>query len=489
MSTDAADVRFAARSKPSLYYGGYVMNDVIRRWLSAVGPAALVCSVLSFGTGCGALQAAANPKVAWAVSDPAPMSVVVRRADVAEKTAEEVDRLMTDSPANDASEWLAQVTPEQESAAKTFEEIRAHDDLYAGGARVVAAEYWARALRSAPSKAEPGAPATPGDEPAEKAAEPAAVAAKEANSTDLKAKAAKNGAPKGALSETAEKDDAQSKTAPLEADRAAPAAEPTVAPKYPSLLAAIDGSLAASWSKVMEKKKAMGVAKGQIKVLEAENDDKGTAPATKTANKAKIKELEKQADALEDEAKKLAKEFVPQAKAAAQKASPETREKLGAILVQLRQAVDDASIANGAAAVRYPMAATSLLDSAKQMATVYVADVIEEKTGKRPSTQGIQPGVTLEGGKVQVTLNGLSQSDMGSLDAGELTTEVASRTTGWVKRAMGLLGTVAATKAMLAFEDDVLAALLDGFSASGWKAPAAALVPDAPAAAGAQPRS
>ncbi|NVL73176.1 hypothetical protein HWN77_26820, partial [Escherichia coli] len=97
-----------------------------------------------------------------------------------------------------------------------------------------------------------------------------------------------------------------------------------------------------------------------------------------------------------------------------------------------------------AAAVRYPMAATSLLDSAKQMASVYVADVIEEKTGKRPSTAGLTPGVTLEGGKVAITLNGLSQADMGKLSMGDLTTEVASRTTKWVGRAMGLLGTIAA---------------------------------------------
>jgi hypothetical protein len=131
--------------------------------------------------------------------------------------------------------------------------------------------------------------------------------------------------------------------------------------------------------------------------------------------------------------------------------------------------------------VRFPLAATTIIDSTKQMVSVYVADVIEEQTGKRPSTQGLQPGVTMEDGKVQVTLNGLSQSDMGKLSMGELASEVASRTGKWVKHTAGLYGTIASTKEILSFEDDVLDALLDGFKAGGWAAPAPASIPDAPA--------
>jgi hypothetical protein len=51
-------------------------------------------AALSVGTGCGALGALANPKAAWAIQEPAPMSVVVRRAEVAHATAQEVDRLL-----------------------------------------------------------------------------------------------------------------------------------------------------------------------------------------------------------------------------------------------------------------------------------------------------------------------------------------------------------------------------------------------------------
>lgn len=450
------------------------MKKTFGRWLDAVGSTALLCGVLAFGTGCGALKAAANPKVAWALNDPAPMSVVVRRADVAEQTAKEVDTVLTDTPANDDSAWIAKVAPDKDAATKQMTDLKAHD-LYAGGARVVAAEVWAKSLKSVEQSAK--APAATAAQPAQPAPEPAPapkVAAK-----DVKAEG------KG-------KGNKKAKVADAPAEPVAPAPAPAPAPaasKYPSLLAAIDKDLGGEWSKVMEKKKAIGDVKGQIAVLEAANDDKGTPDAQKTENKAKISELEKQIDSLDDEAQKLAKAFVPKAKAAAQKAPADVRDRIGPALVNLRQAVDDANIANGAAAVRYPMAATSLLDSAQQMAKIYVADVIEEKTGKRPSTQGIQPGVTLDGGKVGVTLNGLSQSDMGKIDAGELTSEVAARTTKWVKHAMGLLGTIASTKEVLELEDDVLGALIDGFSSAGWKAPAAATIPEAPAGPAGPPRS
>lgn len=478
------------------------MKDVTVRWLQSIGTAALFGTLLATSTGCGAIAAAANPKVAWAISDPAPMSVVVRRADVAEKTAQQVDRVMTDTPANDDSPWLASVAPQKDDATKSLAEIRQHA-LYAPGgpgqgARVVPAEVWAKSLAQIETKAKPGAkapaPLVPGAapelaEPVAKAAEPAA-----------KGKGAKKAGKPGSLAKNDLKGDKKgSKKAPL-ADKAAPALEPDPAPaatvqvatpvasKYPSLLAAISPDLGAAWAEIMEKKKAMGELKTQIAAEETALDAKDITEADKKAHKKTIEGLEKQVAKIEKDTDKLTDDFVPKAKAAATKAPADVRERFGTVLVNLRQAVDDAKTANGAAAVRYPMAATSLLDSAKQMASVYVADVIEEKTGKRPSTAGLTPGVTLEGGKVAITLNGLSQADMGKLSMGDLTTEVASRTTKWVGRAMGLLGTIAATSDMLSFENDVLNAVLDGFSSAGWKAPAPATIPDAPAAtAGAAP--
>jgi hypothetical protein len=528
------------------------------RWLEAVGIPAFVCAVLFFGTGCGALKAAANPKVAWAMNDPAPMSVVVRRADVAEKTAQNVDRLMTETPVNDDSPWLAKVAPDKEAATKDMTELQAHDLYNPPGAKIVAAEVWAKELASlekkdakaaaaqpapqAPSKdgkdtkdsspaskeatakddkAEPVAAADPEPTPEPKGkgkgkgkGKAKAKAPKVADATPVKKKGgkggkkAKGGAPeadttstttasndakpteKAADAKSVKSGDPVSTTTTTNANVPANGAAPATNAKYTSILAAIGADLGAEWAKVMEKKKAMGDVKGQIAVLESANDAKGISDADKKANKDKIAQLEKQLSGLEKEAKQLQTDFIPKAKAAAAKAPADVRDHFGPTLVNLRQAIDDANVSNSAAMIRYPMAASTLVDSAQTMAKIYVADVIEEQTGKRPSTQGLQPGVTMEGGDVKVTLNGLSSSDMGKISMGDLTAEVAKRTTAWTKRALGLVGTISATKEILDFEDDVLKNLLEGFTSAGWKAPAPTTIPEpAPAAAGGQPRA
>ena len=476
------------------------MKDVIVRWAQTIGVTAFLATVVATGTGCGAISAAANPKVAWALQDPAPMSIVVRRADVAEKTALQVDRVMTDTPTNDDSAWLAKVGPQKEESTATLAEIRGHQ-LYApgsagAGARVVAAEVWARSLakiepKSISSAKATGAPAAPAAPSAPAASEPAEPVAKTASPEANGKKGAKKKPGSLAKNDKAEKADKKNSKA-AEPSPAAPAASvaslSASSAKYPSLLAAVDKELGTAWGEVMEKKKAMGTLKAQIATLEAANDAKGISDSDKKGNKTTIEGLEKQVSMMEKEADKLAEAFIPKAKAAATKAAPEVREKFGTVLVNLRQAVDDAKTSNGAAAVRYPMAATTLVDSTKAMAAVFVADVIEEKTGKRPSMAGFQPGVTMEGGKVAITLNGLSASDMGKISMGELTAEVATRTTKWVGHAAGLLGTISATKDMLQFEDDVLAALIDGFKAGGWNPPQATTIPDAPVGgAGAAP--
>lgn len=151
------------------------------------------------------------------------------------------------------------------------------------------------------------------------------------------------------------------------------------------------------------------------------------------------------------------------------------------MLVNLRQAIDDANIANGAAAVRYPLAIPSLPDSTKAMVPVFVADIVEEQTGKRPSLQGFQPGVSLDGGSVKLTLNGLSQDNLGKLSVGQVTGQTLDRTQAWVGRALGLLGTVGATKDTLDFQADLVDAILSGMKASGYAAPAPPVLPEAPA--------
>ena len=489
------------------------MKDVTVRWVQSIGTTALFGTLLATSTGCGVISAAANPKVAWALKDPAPMSVVVRRADVAEQTAQQVDRVMTDTPANDDSTWLGNVGPAKDDATKTLADLRQHQLYAAGGpgagSRIVPAEVWAKSLASIEPKAVPGAKAAPA---APAAAAPAAAASAADAPADPVAKSAdpavkngkgKNGKKKpGAIAKNDKATNKKgSKNAPIadkpaaaavDADATpAPAAAPApatvnvatpIASKYPSLLAAINPDLGTAWAEIMEQRKALGDIKTQIAAEETALDEKGISDSDKSAHKKTIEGLEKQQDKIEKKADKLTDAFIPKVKDAAKKAPADVRDRFGAVLVNLRAAVEDAKIANGAAAVRYPMAATSLLDSAKQMASVYTADVVEEKTGKRPNTAGLTPGVTMEGGKVAITLNGLSQADLGKTSIGDVTSEVAARTTKWVGHALGLLGTISATSDTLGFEKDVLDGLIDGFTANGWKAPAAAVIPDSPVA-------
>ena len=72
--------------------------------------AALGCAVSALfcaTTGCGALGAAANPKVAPYLNEHTPLVIVVDRADAAETTAKEVDRLLTSTPVD--AQWPKQL--------------------------------------------------------------------------------------------------------------------------------------------------------------------------------------------------------------------------------------------------------------------------------------------------------------------------------------------------------------------------------------------
>jgi hypothetical protein len=422
--------------------------------------------LLSLATGCGALSAAANPKVAWAINDPAPMSVVVRRADVAAGTGKEVDRLMTETPVAVDSSWLKQTAPAPEAAKKHVEAMRAHEIYQANQARVVEAEVWSKTL-SGVGEAAPPPVAKAEAAPASK--EP--PKAKGANK-DSRATAVTKGAAKAAGAAPAKVEAKASKAEALGTD--APKPDVSKAASSPSVLAAIDAGLGAEYAKIMAKKKELGAVRADIALAEAQMDEKG---ADKAALKAKVKELEAKVDPAEKEINELTKAFAPKANEAAKKTAPELRAALGPMLVNLKQAVEDANTANSAAVVRYPLAARSLPDSAKSMAMVYVADIIEEQTGKRPTLTGLTPGVKLDGGDVQITLNGLSASDLGKLSVGDVTKETAKRTGVWVKHALGLLGSISATKDVLTFEGDVIQALIDGFSAAGFAPPAAPTVP------------
>ncbi len=361
-----------------------------------LGRAALLCAtigMLFLMTGCGMLSAVANPKVAWALQDPAPMSVVVRRADAAEATAKQVDRILTATPASPDSAWLKTVGPTPEYAAQDMKALT-QDPLYVSShARVVAAEVWLRTLS-------------------------------DVQSTDGSS---------------------------------------------PSLLAIVSADLGDQYAAILAKENEVAQIEAQITAEKTARDANGVSDADKKAHDKTIDDLKSQKSKKEDEVDPLKKKFLASVKDAAAQTPADKRDAVAAALVNLRQAVDDASIADGAAAVRYPLAITSITDSLKQMVPVFVADIVEEQTGKRPSMQGFKPDVSLDGTDVKLTINGMSKDDLGKISIGDLTAQTLVRTKDWVVHTLGLLGSVSSTKDHLNFEQDALDAMLDGFAKNGWK--------------------
>jgi len=390
------------------------MTSLLGRAAVPLRLVATVCALfalLSVMTGCGALGAMANPKVAWAIQDPAPMSVVVRRADAAEATAKQVDRILTATPAGADSDWLKTVGPSPEDAAGEVKAIKSEPMYAKSHARVVPAEVWARTLA-------------------------------DIQSTDGSS---------------------------------------------PNLLALISAALGDAYAAVSAKEADIADAKAQIEAEKTARDAKDATDEDKKGHDKTIDDLKKKVSKLEDEVDPLKKKFLAAAKDAAQKAPTASRDAVGPVLANLRQAVDDASIADGAALVRYPLALKSLPDSVQEVVPVFVADIVEEQTGHRPIMSGFKPDVKLDGTDVKLTLNGLGPDDLGKLSLGDLTTETLSRTKNWVVHAITLIGAASSTKDTLSFEEDTLDALLDGFAANGWKKADAARIPgmDDPRVAGA----
>ena len=103
--------------------------------------AVVALGISMFGTGCGAVSSLTNPGVLWAVGEPAPMGVVVRRAEVASATADQVDRLIAETPLDEAAKEASFISPDD---AKTRLTAIGGDAVYQGtqGVRVVPAEAW-----------------------------------------------------------------------------------------------------------------------------------------------------------------------------------------------------------------------------------------------------------------------------------------------------------------------------------------------------------
>jgi len=368
------------------------MKIGIRHAITKSTAIAFAATMLSASTGCSLLSAAGNTKVLWAINEPAPMYIVVRRADIAAVTAKEVDRLLTATPIGADSDWVGKVGPDPKVAAGEMKAIK-QDPMYtASHARVVAAEVWIRTL--------PQIQSTTGDKP--------------------------------------------------------------------NLLAAIDPSLGDAYAQIMAKKQEIATLEATEETEKAAASADGVSADDKKTHTDAAAKAKADASKAESEVDPLAKKFLASVKDTASKVPADTQAKFAPAVANLMQAIDDADFANSAATVRYPLAFPKspgkILDEVKAAVPYIVADIIEEKTGVRPTFTKLDVQVTMAGGTVSVALNGIGPKEMAQLSIADVTSETISRTGKWLGHATTLLGAVSSTKEELSFEHDVLAGLQAGFA-------------------------
>jgi hypothetical protein len=240
--------------------------------------------------------------------------------------------------------------------------------------------------------------------------------------------------------------------------------------EHPSLLARIHPELDEHYAAVVEKRAAFVTAREEAtraqEKLDKEEDK--LDHAAKNAAKARLEVLEAKADAANAAFEDAKDAFIPEAKAIAAKVGAPVRDETGPIIVRFREAVADADTANGAAMVRYPLAVTSLVGDAQKQAAVFLADIIEEKSGKRPTLDGVTPTVSLDGITPEIGINGLSSKHLGKLNVADVTQEAVKRTGEWVTKAASLMVWAPSTSAALSYQADVLDAILEGYEEAGW---------------------
>jgi hypothetical protein len=345
-----------------------------------------LAALLSTGTGCGLLAAAANPGAMWAINDPATLPVVVRRADAALITTAEVNRLLTATPAGKDTTWIASVSPDPHEAAADIKALQRDPDYAATKARVVAAEVWIRTL--------PNVAATTGE--------------------------------------------------------------------HPSLLAAIDDGLADSYNAIGLKMAEVASLKAEIESEKQAAGADGVTPTDKKLHVDRVATLQKQVDDASAAVDPLRDAFRNKLKDSCAKVPNEDKARYAVAVGSLLQALDDADIANSAAALKYPLVIKGLPDAIKKVVPAIAMDVVEEQTGARPNLASLKVSVSISGGKPAVTLDGLG--DLGALKPEDVVKETQKRSIAWFTHTLTLLATISMTKDKLSFERATLKEMQAAFA-------------------------
>ncbi|MEJ7729952.1 MAG: hypothetical protein WKG00_12105 [Polyangiaceae bacterium] len=361
--------------------------------------------------GCGMMTAVTNPSAAFAIQEPSSLSVVVRRAEIARATSNEVDRLLGATPVAESSTWPEKVALKVDDATALMK-TASGEQVYAGSqARVVPAEAWAHGLA-------------------------------------------------GVCSDGS---------------------------SYPNLIAASGPDAAKLYGEIVAEKRSIGKLKTALAKEEAAGDADGLSDAKKAEHDKKGEALEADIDKLTAANEAKVDKLVELLKKPSPAPGP-LKEKLKTAATNLRAAVKDATIANSAAVLGFPMALSGITTDAQKAAGRFVADVVEDKTGTRPDTSTLKPDVKLEGTDVKLTLNGLTKEQLGSLDIGGVVSATPSRLGGSVALALTVPGSASETSDLLSLQATLLDAYLAGLGGPGTPVelgatPVVATAPNAPPAA------
>ena len=347
--------------------------------------------LLSTSTGCGVMSALTNPKAAWALQEPAPMAVILRRADAARATATNVDRLLSTTGVDAASKWVPKVALKKADAEAALKEISADPDyVVPKGAkiRIVQAEAWAKVL---------------------------------------------------------------SELCPHES-------------KFPSLIAQVSAEVSTGYAEIAGQAKKVAKLKADKAAEETALDAKDISSSDKEEHEKKKKEIEEQIDKAEAEYKPKVEAFMTKLRGDSGKAPPEAKKQLEVALVSLKHAIDDAKISNSVALMRYPLAMPGMPQELKTQAKRIVADVIEDRTGHRPSLEKFDPDIKLEGGGVKITLNGLPPDALASLKPEAIIVDVTTRAKDYAVRVLTLAAYIAETQELLDLETEVIKNTMEGLT-------------------------
>jgi len=232
--------------------------------------------------------------------------------------------------------------------------------------------------------------------------------------------------------------------------------------EHPSLLAAIDQSLADAFTAVGIKQAEIASLKAQIETEKAAGSADGVSPADKKTHDDQVKTLDKQVDDADAAVAPLRKTFLDQVGAACAKLSNEDKARYAPAVASLLAALDDADMANSAAALKYPIVVKGLPDALKKVVPNIAMEVIEEQIGVRPNLANLKVNITMNGGTPGVSLDGLG--DIGALKPADVIKLTATRSIAWFTHTLTLLATIAMTKDRITFERATLTQMQTAFA-------------------------